>query len=767
MVSSLTDEERSPDPPALADQVGERPAPAFVSQWLDGSAPHQVARWTTWLTGVVLFVLAVAVHLALSRHMRAPIVQADEFGYLDDAHYLARGGPGPGMPYTPGYSLLLVPLWWLSSSTATVYRWALELNALLAGATVVLMYLLGRRLRPAVRPAVLVAAVVAVAAYPSFLLVSNIAEAENLLIPGFVCLCLLMLRAGEAPTPANWAAAGAAAGLLVMVHPRALVAAVAVALVAVVALRPWRRHWDALAATGASLGAALLVSELVTRAVTRVTPSEHLARYATSPIKFLTRSVSGSAMARVGATLSGELLYLLVGSAGLFALGALSLWRSRSAGHMRHRARPMSGQVALFMALTAAGSAVLAALVLEDGTRLDNIVYGRYLEAFAAPVLLLGALAGGRLAGRGRWDGALMALTWTAVGLGATAGGLVLYWGSDRTGPVQVTNSMAWEALFHLSSYRLMAAVFAGVALAVSVIVLGAYRGSAAAGTVALLVAFAPSSAYAYSDLVSQSAGAANEGLLPRILLAVQSKVPVSCVAWDEATEDPFNFFNSRLYDPALHFKVFDSDSHQAPCGPLVVSSRNLAAKAPFSSYRMVLLGHSSEAVWVGPGPVQYALGVAGWLLPRGFPAPLLPGSQQGSIRLDLGSGRTASTGRVVVPRATPTTVALQVTHTGAGSPWPDAGSVGRVPQYAVRVAVAWYHGGNDTQEVATGRADLPDPLLPGQSTTLTAVLDPIGPTGLSLLPGPYDVRISLIQESVGDFGATIPPVWLHVTVGG
>jgi hypothetical protein len=450
---------------------------------------------------------------------------------------------------------------------------------------------------------------------------------------------------------------------------------------------------------------------------------------------------------------------MLVGSLGLFALGAVALWRSRVIGTMRHRARPVAGGVALFIALSAIGSALLAALSLENGTRLDNIVYGRYLEAFAAPVLLLGAVIAGQLSGRVRWEGAWAAIAWSLVAIAATAAGVALYWGYDQSGTVQTTNSFAWEALFHLSGFHLSVVIFAVVGFVVTAVALSLYRLSAVAGTVAVLMAFVPSTAYAYSDVVTQSAGAANEGLLPQTLRAVQSKVPVSCVAWDEANEDSFNFFNSRLYDPDMPFIVFDSDAHQVPCGPLVVGGRNLATKPGFAGYRMVLLGHSPEAVWVAPGAPQTALDSIGWLLPPGYPAPLPPSARQGSLIA------SAPASELMVRSGTTTTVKLHLTHAGAGAPWPDAASVGPVPQYAVRVAIAWYKAGDQVHPVATGRADLPTSLLPGESTPVEAKLTPIGLDNLALLPGSYDVRLSVIQESVADFGPTIAPVWLHVTV--
>src|SRR5690348_11825415 len=135
--------------------------------------------------------MTVAVHAGLTVHMHTPVIHADEYGYLMGAHFMARGGLATAKPFSPGYSLLIVPLWWLSDSAATVYRWTLEINAVLAGLTALLLFRLARRLRPDSRTVTWAVAVVVVCAYPALLLWSNLAISENLLVPGFVLLCLL------------------------------------------------------------------------------------------------------------------------------------------------------------------------------------------------------------------------------------------------------------------------------------------------------------------------------------------------------------------------------------------------------------------------------------------------------------------------------------------------------------------------------------------------------------------------------------------------
>src|SRR5258705_9984153 len=101
-----------------------------------------------WRWPVALFVTTVVVHLALTHGMRAPIIHTDEYAYLDIGRYLAHGGRLPRAQYYPGYSLLLVPVAWMTRDPLTLYRGALVVNSILAGCTTVLTYLLAIRWAP-------------------------------------------------------------------------------------------------------------------------------------------------------------------------------------------------------------------------------------------------------------------------------------------------------------------------------------------------------------------------------------------------------------------------------------------------------------------------------------------------------------------------------------------------------------------------------------------------------------------------------------------
>jgi hypothetical protein len=725
----------------------------------------------TVLVGVVPVVLAavtVAVHVVLARHMRTPIIHADEFGYLMGAHFMARGGSPTGAPYYPGYSALLVPLWWISRHPLTVYRWALDVNAVLAGATAVLSFLLARRLAPRSGPLTWGGAALVVSAYPAVVMYSNLAESENLLVPGFLVVALLVLGAVERPTPRRWAVAAGATGLLYAVHGRAVAVAAALVLTAAWVLRPWRARVPHLAAAASALLGALAASELWIRWVTRPVPGRQLPARSTSP-SLTSRFATAHGLSHVGVVLGGEGLYLLAGAAPLLVLGVAASVRA-----LRARRGPpaVDGRWHAFLLLSVLLGAGVAAVFLATGHRIDDAAYGRYVEVFAVPVMLVGAVTAARLRER-------PVALWWALGAGAAVAALLAlavsaYWGATIRGTVVRTNVFGLSELVFgpNTAARLVVAVALGAAVGALVAVVAAYRLLPLAGVIVAVGAFVAPSVRAYADVVGLSAADVRQQVVPDALAALETRFgPVPCVAWDSSLVDDWQFYNTRLLVPDAVFPVFDSRrGGPLPCpSGLVVSGRAFATRPAYPGARLVQLGNDPAAVWVLPGALQTALGRAGWLLPAGFPAPLPDSAASGSLR--LAGTASPSTGNLTLRQRASRTLPVSVSHTGGGAPWPNATSIGPVPQYAVRMAVAWFQGtAGARRQVAAGRADLPVPLLPGQSERATVTITPQGfgstvAVPRYLAPGAYDVEISLIQESVRPWDATVTPIWLHVTV--
>ncbi|HZQ58825.1 MAG TPA: hypothetical protein VFA84_12345, partial [Acidimicrobiales bacterium] len=270
--------------PAPSDEVAPPPGRS-------GATP----RWGLWALAALGIAAVVGAHLALMAYMRVPVIHPDELGYVQNAHYLARGGLRPTTEYYPGYSLLLVPLWWASHDPLTVWRGALVVNAALAGVATVLAWHLLARLSPGLPRGWRALVVTATVAYPALVLFSDFSMAESAFAAGFLAVCVLAARAAPRRSWGAWAAFGAACGLLALVHPRGFALYVAAGLLGLAALVPhgWRRAAPALGA----LGGALLAVFVATRLLVVALKDPHSRFSSYSPGGILSRASSAHGLA--------------------------------------------------------------------------------------------------------------------------------------------------------------------------------------------------------------------------------------------------------------------------------------------------------------------------------------------------------------------------------------------------------------------------------------------------------------------------------------
>jgi hypothetical protein len=343
--------------------------------------------WKVLLLGtLVLF----AARVALSLIRTGPIVVADEMGYLGNARAIV-GHIGAQMELAPfyraGYSLLLAPLIAAGGSPTFTYHLVLILNALLVASVFPLLYLLLTRFGGVSRQVAIWAAFAA-AVYPALTVLSQAALSENALFP-LVCVWLLafggLLSAERGRAPVWAVALGGATGALWAVHNRMIVA-VALAVVGMVWLAYRRRIGPGALALGLFvIGLALLGTHYLDGFVV----DHNYGGQASDELSSRMGELSGFAGLRTAtANLLGQTWYLLVATFGLSAAAAVSFFRTR----------PRVPVLGVLLALTVL-LLLISAAAFPERTRPDMLIYGRYVEIAAPPLVAFGlaALAGVRL----------------------------------------------------------------------------------------------------------------------------------------------------------------------------------------------------------------------------------------------------------------------------------------------------------------------------------------------------------------------------------
>lgn len=350
----------------------------------------------------------VAVRLVAVRGRHEYSLWPDEPAQLAIARFVGGGTHWTMRNHSiwrPGYGTLLGPVYAVTDDPLEVFRAAMVLNAVLGGVAAVLLWLLARRLTP-LGPWAAAVAALAVAVTPAILFPTGLVWSESLIAPIFLGCVLAMLRFVDAPSLGRGLVVAGLCGAGFVTHSR-LLALAAVTLVLVgLELRRARIGRSEAALIVAALGAALLAASWYSAYVTEQLWDQPSQRNSIGGVVGQLVNPGPIAVSAVG-----QVWYLVAGSLGLVGVAAVEV------------ARRLRGEPAFqVLALVVLGQVSLSVVFMADRWRPDQLVYGRYNDIVAAPLILvgLGAVAGGRWA----WRQLAVALAGSAGFV--LAGGLLL-----------------------------------------------------------------------------------------------------------------------------------------------------------------------------------------------------------------------------------------------------------------------------------------------------------------------------------------------------
>lgn len=384
---------------------------------------HRSWRWVLWLT--LGYLGQVALRLWLSRSQSVPLANPDESAYLVIARVLAgAGAPSDfsyGTLYQSGYPLLLVPIYWFTSNSVTVYHATMVINAVVNAALMPLAYLMFRRL--ALRRWVAFAASAVAAVVPEGVFYAQYAMSDAI-FPVVVLAWLLTVhswltaRSGRGSASA---AVGSAllAGYAYAVHPRGLVVVIGFAVVAVLAaVRRMVPAWT-LAAAGLALAAVVAAAFRLDRHISDLL-------YPEGP-----RSLAGQAVSRLTSTkdqlsvlemAAGELWRLTLDTWGIAAVGLIA---AAVAVFRRGVRRDLRIMAALTVLVTLA-IVYVAPAALPAGQQ-PTWASGRYPDAMSVTFFIVGIVVLLRVRG---WR--LVSYAAAAMALGAGTAVVVVHYAGAR-----------------------------------------------------------------------------------------------------------------------------------------------------------------------------------------------------------------------------------------------------------------------------------------------------------------------------------------------
>ena len=409
-----------------------------------------------------------------------PLLVSDDLAYFGMARTLAGQGAAPladQPPYGVLYSALLAPGWALGLDESSMLIWARILNGLLGAALVPVLYSVVRRLTGATHRWSLVAAVVG-ASLPAHMSTASIVWTERLL-PLLVAISVLcLIRFVDRPSNGRAIAVTGVAAALFSSHPRmgacALVTILAVPCIARFDRLVRRKQTGPIFATEAGAGTAGGGRRFGWRGTLVVGGVGLLGLAAVEGVRWV---VAGAAFASSGtydiadlAELRGwdEVPEMVVRGAGTVGYLVLATAGLAIVGVVVLLRSPPVGPWVFLQTLAVV---VVAGWFLTGVQRADAYLHGRYIEVMAPMLVAAGIIGLARM--RAVWAGVAMAVAIVISGVWGAWAGPGDNWNEARS-PIMMLGTEAGGAPFGNDVFEPGAAAL--VALAVAAVLLMAFR---------------------------------------------------------------------------------------------------------------------------------------------------------------------------------------------------------------------------------------------------------------------------------------------------
>lgn len=335
----------------------------------------------------VLAVLSVAVATGVSvlvaLSATRPAFPFDEIDQLQMSRLLV-GLETPevrGAGYFPGWSLIIAPLWWLTSDPFVVYGAAIAIGLVLGLLAIIPMTLIARRFRLTTAQGITASALVVT--LPAVAIQADYALSERLLLLTVALVVLTAWRLWERPSMLRGVVLAVMLALMYLTHVRMLVIVLAAGIWLVLfALRNWKVAIVALIATVVlALAVRTASTDLNVLLLGQFSQGENLMQtLRESRPGLLLRSALGQAWTQV------------VGTLGLAAVGfiALVVWSWKELRRLRAgRATFLLAIILASYALTTIKWASDFHLYTRPWRRLDIWLYGRYIDPITVLLVMI------------------------------------------------------------------------------------------------------------------------------------------------------------------------------------------------------------------------------------------------------------------------------------------------------------------------------------------------------------------------------------------
>lgn len=336
------------------------------------------------------------------KNMNQIIVLNDEFGYWSIAASLAGKNWSDLIANTPfysyGYSILLVPLFYLGFSMSRIYKIAIILNAILINGSFLISIYCGKRLLPNINKYILIIVSFVISFYPNTIVSTQVAWTETLLYFLFWVSIALLIKIIEKPQVWNVVFYMITLGYMYMTHQRCIGIVISGCLAVLFIVLSQKVKMRYIFISIGTLSAIMIIHMVLKMNIKELLWSGaelgKMNDYSgqTSNIKMLF-TLQGIKNILLG--VFGRYYYFSVGGLIIWFLGmwniCVDIFKSVSIKRKSDVSLNKFICINVFILLSFLSSIAIGLISMIGGFgRLDQIVYGRYIENVIGPILLIG-----------------------------------------------------------------------------------------------------------------------------------------------------------------------------------------------------------------------------------------------------------------------------------------------------------------------------------------------------------------------------------------
>lgn len=322
-------------------------------------------------------------------NINQPFIGIDEFGYIQNVYRLLGYNFAGTLKYQPGYSILLIPAYYLSDNIQQFYENIQWTNLGLHLSSLFLCFKLLTIINPTVDKFFILLTSTVVFLYPAFNIFNILALSENAIIFFFLLimwLCYQVYNRGGI----WWILWSFALGFCYYIHLRCLpIIFSGVMIGAIISLR--RKEYGLYVIFLSEIIVMILLYNYVLIPHLKESIPSGIDSSFVYNIKASHYFKWRSIISVIG-TLAGQTLYLITASLGLALWGFLYLIRRFNELYWKKELTSIFILLPAFIIISITGTLLMSSLFMYQGIRFDHHFYGRYTENLLPLLMGLGII---------------------------------------------------------------------------------------------------------------------------------------------------------------------------------------------------------------------------------------------------------------------------------------------------------------------------------------------------------------------------------------